>query len=56
MGKIQVQIRTPFGEIVIEGSTAQEILKTLRAITPDIMREIDDLVSLKFTPVTKTKL
>lgn len=56
MGKIQVQIRTPFGEIVIEGSTAQEILTTLRTITPEIMREIDDQISLKFTPVTKTKV
>jgi len=38
MGKILVQIKTPFGEIVVEGDSAQEILATLKTMP---IREVD---------------
>lgn len=56
MGRIQVQIKAPFGEIVVEGDTPQEILETLRAMPPQFMSEIDDLISAKLTPPMKMQL
>ena len=56
MGRIRVQIKAPFGEIVVEGDTPQEILETLRAMPPQFMSEIDDLISAKLTPPMKMQL
>jgi len=53
MGRIQVQIKAPFGEILVEGNTPQEILETLRAMPPQFMSEIDGLISAKLTPPMK---
>ena len=56
MGKIRVQIKTPFGEIVLEGDNAQEILETLRTMPTQFMSEISSLVSTKFAPPIKAQL
>jgi len=56
MGKIRVQIRAPFGEIVLEGESAQEILETLRTMPAQFMSEISSLVSTKFAPPIKAQL
>ncbi|MFQ5999270.1 MAG: hypothetical protein ACE5J6_00695 [Candidatus Bathyarchaeia archaeon] len=56
MGKIRVQIKTPFGEIVVEGDSAQEILATLETMPPQFMEEIGNLISAKLTPPVKTQL
>lgn len=56
MGRIQVQIKAPFGEILVEGNNPQEILETLRAMPPQFMSEIDGLISAKLTPPMKMQL
>ena len=56
MVKIQVHIRTPFGEIVIEGENPQEILIMLRNISLDFMSEINTLISKKMAPPLKAQL
>jgi len=56
MGKIRVQIKAPFGEIVVEGDSAQEILATLKTMPPQFMGEIDNLISAKLTPPIKAQL
>jgi len=56
VGKIRVQIKTPFGEIVVEGDSAQEILATLETMPPQFMTEINNLISAKLTPPIKTQL
>jgi len=56
MGKIRVQIKSPFGEIVVEGNSAQEILATLKTMPPEFMSEIGNLISAKFTPPIKAQL
>ncbi|KPV63824.1 MAG: hypothetical protein AOA66_0553 [Candidatus Bathyarchaeota archaeon BA2] len=56
MGKIRVQIKAPFGEIVVEGDSAQEILATLKTMSPQFMSEIGNLISTKLTPPIKTQL
>jgi len=56
MGKIRVQIKTSFGEIVVEGDGAQEILETLKTMPPQFVGQIDDLISAKLTPPIKMQL
>ena len=56
MGKIRVQIKAPFGEIVVEGENAQEILSTLKMMPPEFMSTISELISAKLTPPIKTQL
>jgi len=56
MGKIQVRIKAPFGEIVVEGDSAQEILTTLETMPPQFMSKIDNVISAKLTPPIKTQL
>jgi hypothetical protein len=56
VGKIRVQIKAPFGEIVLEGDNAQEILETLRTMPTQFMSEMSSLVSTKFAPPIKAQL
>ncbi|UCC58549.1 MAG: hypothetical protein JSW14_01105 [Candidatus Bathyarchaeum sp.] len=56
MGKIRVRVKAPFGEIVVEGDSAQEILTTLKNMPPQFMNEIGSLISTKMTPSIKTQL
>ncbi len=56
MAKIRVRIKAPFGEIIVEGDSAQEILATLKTLPPDLMSDIGNLVLAKLTPPIKTQL
>jgi predicted transcriptional regulator len=56
MRKIQAKIKTSFGEIIVEGENAQEIIETLNSLPPQFMNKIDNLVSTKLTSPMKTQL
>jgi hypothetical protein len=56
MGRIQVRIKAPFGDVVIEADNPQEVLETLRSMPPQFMDEISDLISTKLTPPVKAQL
>jgi hypothetical protein len=56
MGKIRVRVKAPFGEIVVEGESAQEILKTLKSMPPQFVNEVGGLVSSNLTSSLKTQL
>ena len=56
MGKIRVRVKAPFGEIVVEGESAQEILKTLKTMPPQFVNEVSSLISSNLTPSLKTQL
>lgn len=56
MGMVQVRIKAPFGEIVVEGNNAQEILDTLRSMSSEFMVEISGLISGKLAPPLKAQL
>jgi hypothetical protein len=56
LGKIKVEIKTSFGQIVVEGDSPQEILETMKAMTPQFMSEIGELTSVKFAPPMKAQL
>ncbi len=56
MGKIRVRVKAPFGEIVVEGDSAQEILTTLKKMPPQFVNEVGSLISSNLTPSIKTQL
>ncbi len=56
MGKIRVRVKAPFGEIVIEGESAQEILKTLKMMPPQFVNEVGNLISSNLTPTLQTQM
>lgn len=56
MGKIRVRVKAPFGEIFVEGESAQEILKTLKTMPPQFMNEVASLISSKLTPSVRVQL
>jgi hypothetical protein len=50
MNKVETRIRTPFGEITIEGENAQEVLKILEAFPDDFMEKVGNFVSNRLMP------
>ena len=56
MGKIRVRVKAPFGEIVVEGDSAQEILTTLKTMPPQFVNEVGGLISSNLTPSLKIQL
>ncbi len=56
MGKIRVRVKAPFGEIVVEGESAQEILTTLKTMPLQFMNEVGGLISSNLSPSIKTQL
>jgi len=56
MAKVRVRVKAPFGEIVVEGESAQEILKTLKTMPPQFVNEVGNLISTNLTPSIQTQL
>ncbi len=50
MKRIEARIKTPFGEVIIEGETPQEILDMLGSIPEDFTEKLSDFVSNRLTP------
>ncbi len=50
MKKIEARIKTPFGEIVIEGEDPQEILDMLRTFPENFMEKFSDFVTNRLIP------
>ena len=50
MKRIEARIKTPFGEVVIEGESPQEILDMLGMIPENFVEKLSDFVSDKLTP------
>ena len=50
MKRIEARIKTPFGEVVIEGETPQEIINMLEAIPENFVERLSDFVSSRLTP------
>ena len=55
-GRLRVQVRAPFGEVVVEGDNAKEILEMLKDMPPEFMEKVISLVSTKLAPQMKTQL
>ena len=52
MKRVEARIKTPFGEIVVEGESAQEILDMLSVFPEDFMEKVSNLVSSRLVPST----
>ena len=50
MKKIEAWIKTPFGEVVIEGENPQEILNMLEAFPEDFLEKVSSFVSQRLMP------
>jgi predicted transcriptional regulator len=50
MKRIEARIKTPFGEVIIEGENAQEILSMLEALPENFVEKLSDFVSSRLTP------
>ena len=50
MKQIEARIKTPFGEVIIEGENPQEILDMLAQIPEDFVGKLSDFVSDRLTP------
>jgi len=50
MNKIEAHIKTPFGEIVIEGDSPDEILKLLEVFPENFMEKMQSFVSNRLIP------
>jgi len=45
MRKVEARIKTPFGEIVVEGENAQEVLSMIETFPENFIEKISDFVS-----------
>ena len=50
MKKIEARIKTPFGEIVVEGESPQEILSILETFPENFMEKISNAVQSRLVP------
>jgi hypothetical protein len=48
--RIEARIKTPFGEVVVEGDTPQEILNMLETMPENFVEKLSDFVSSRLTP------
>jgi hypothetical protein len=50
VNKVEARIKTPFGEITVEGENAQDVLKALEAFPDGFMEKVADFVSNRLMP------
>jgi hypothetical protein len=50
MKQIKAKIKTPFGEVIIEGDTPQELLDMLQSVPEDFVEKLSDFVSNRLVP------
>lgn len=55
-GKMRIFVKTSFGQVVLEGDDANEILRILEGMPPEFIEKISKLVSAKLTPPVQAQL
>ena len=50
MNRVEARIKTPFGEIIVEGENPQELLKILENFPDNFMQKVSELVSSRLIP------
>lgn len=55
-GRIRIQLEMPFGEIVVEGDDAKEILRILEGMPSQFMEKVEGLVTTKLKPPLQAQL
>jgi hypothetical protein len=51
MGKFRARFKMGFGELEVEGESAEELLDALGAVTPEFVDEVNAVVASKVAPV-----
>jgi hypothetical protein len=51
MSKIRARFKTGFGELEVEGESAQKLLEALKAVTSEFIDEVSAVVASKVAPV-----
>ncbi|MFQ6068520.1 MAG: hypothetical protein ACE5KD_03150 [Candidatus Bathyarchaeia archaeon] len=55
-GHLRIRVKVPFGEVIVEGDSAKEILEMLKDMPPEFMEKIGSLVSSRLTPPLQAQL
>jgi hypothetical protein len=50
MNRVEARIKTPFGEIIVEGENPQEVLRILENFPDNFMQKVSELVSSRLIP------
>jgi hypothetical protein len=50
MNRVEARIKTPFGEIIVEGENPQEVLRILESFPDNFMQKVSELVSSRLIP------
>jgi hypothetical protein len=56
MKRVEVRIKAPFGEIIVEGETPQDILGILETFPKDFVDNVSNLVTSKLVPSATAQL
>ncbi|MGB9853974.1 MAG: hypothetical protein ACPLRY_04105 [Candidatus Bathyarchaeales archaeon] len=56
MKRVEIHVKTPFGEIVVEGENPQEVLSLLEAFPKDFVENLSNIVSSKLAPSAAAQL
>ncbi|MCS7096473.1 MAG: hypothetical protein N3F10_01860 [Candidatus Bathyarchaeota archaeon] len=56
MGRVEVKVKTSFGEIVVEGASPQEILSLLESFPKDFTDNVSTIISSKLAPSAVSQL
>jgi len=56
MKRVEVHIKTSFGEIVVEGENPQEVLSLLEAFPKDFVENVSNMISSKLVPSAAVQL
>ncbi|NWF87618.1 hypothetical protein HXY32_07430 [Candidatus Bathyarchaeota archaeon] len=52
MRRIEARIKTPFGEIVVEGESPQEVLSVLETFPEGFVEKVSGMISSRLVPAT----
>lgn len=50
MKRVEARIKAPFGEIIVEGDSPQEVLSVLESFPEDFLEKVSGLVSSRLVP------
>ncbi|UCE95629.1 MAG: hypothetical protein JSV51_07910 [Candidatus Bathyarchaeota archaeon] len=55
-GHLQIRVKAAFGEVVVEGDNAKEVLDLLGDMSPEFIEKVGSLVSSRLTPPLQSQL
>jgi len=56
LAKIRVRVKTGFGEVEVEGDSAEELLEALKSVTPEFIGEVGGVVTSRIVVPVKAGL